>query len=190
MKLITTVVLFAFGLSACTSTPAAQHSEGRSLAFWPDHGDLAALTQGSDLVVEAIVVRRLDVREAKGHPAQRVPVSYTESLVRVTRALKGPGSGELRVVQVGKVTATGDTYPEFPVLQPGSAVVLFLVDVSNEAVHADGTTKYAVIGPVGLFTIRNGRLTSAASGRGHASVEEATRLELGTFRARVKDAAE
>jgi limonene-1,2-epoxide hydrolase len=171
--------------SSCTAVPAGHSPETDSTTLWRDYGDLIELTEASDLVVEAVVIRRTGVRERRGHPAQRVPVAFTESLIHITNVLKGdPPSKDLRVVQLGKEGDPAQTYPEFPVIRTGSEVVLFLVDVSDEAAHADGSTKYAILPPVGLFRVYGGRLVSAASG--FDSVAEATALSLQEFRTKVQ----
>lgn len=175
--------------AACGIAPGSGTAERDSTALWPYYRDLADLTAAADLVVEAVVVRRLGEREVRGHSAQRVPVAFTDSLVRVANVLKGePGSEELRVAQIGREGDPAQTYPEFPVLSPGSHVVLFLVDVSEEAAHADGSAKYGILPPVGLFTVEGQRLRSAAAE--FSPAREATSLSLDDFRARVRALAD
>jgi len=175
-------LLAALLVAACGPAGSGQETYGESMASWPNYGDLAGLVKASDLVVEARVVRRLGSRDVRGYPEQRVPVSFTESVVRVERVLKGSADGELRVVQVG-ADRPEQRYAEFPLIAPGSHVVLFLVDVSNEPVHADGTKKYVILAPVGLLHVQGSRMITRAPG--WAASDEAAALSLGELRSRV-----
>ncbi|MGH2695298.1 MAG: hypothetical protein ACRDJJ_10885 [Actinomycetota bacterium] len=171
--------------SACGALPIAERAGSGSLVSWHDYGDLDELVEASDLVVEAHVVRRLGARDVRSHPAQRVPVAFTEFVVEARSALKGDSAGPLHIVQLGKEGDPAQRYPEFPLLRPGSDVVLFLVDVTTEPIHADGTTKYGILPPVGLLLIENGRLRSTALG--FESADEAASMSLGDLRARVRN---
>jgi hypothetical protein len=172
----------ALVVAACGPGGSRQGTYEHSLAEWPNYGDLAGLVEASDLIVEARVVRRHVSRDVRSYPGQRVPVAFTESDVQVERVLKGSADGELRVVQVG-AEGPQQRYPEFPLTVPGGRVVLFLVDVSHEPVHADGKKKYAILAPVGLLHVQGSRLTTRAPG--WAASDEAAALSLEELRSRV-----
>ncbi|HET8570189.1 MAG TPA: hypothetical protein VFM93_14510 [Candidatus Limnocylindria bacterium] len=143
--------------------------------------------RSADAVVEARVIERVGTRDVRGYEQQRVPVSFTDSRVRVSNVLKGDVERDLVVAQVGKDGDPAQNYPEFPILRPGADVVLFLVDVSTVAIHAQAPSRYAVIAPVGLLAVDGQRLTSRASG--HASSDRAISLTLDQFRQVVRTAA-
>lgn len=136
-----------------------------SLAQWHPFADLAELVQASDLIVEARVTQRIGDREIRLHPAQRVPVAFTESVVQIRRALKGDVDGELIVTQLGRDGDVANTYPEFPLLRPGTVVLLFLSDVSEVPAHSQGIARFGVIAPVGAMAVVGDRLISPARGQ-------------------------
>ncbi len=184
-SLLRTVFVVALAAIACAPSVAPDTSPTTgSMADWNDYGDLEDLVRASDLVVEARVLRRLDTRDVRGYPAQRVPVAFTESVVEVRTSLKGNASGELQIVQLGREGDPAQTYPEFPILRPGTDVVLFLVDVSADPIHSDGRTKFAIVAPVGLLRIQGARLTSSAPG--FRSTDRAVSMTLDQFRSVVR----
>lgn len=185
VRSLTLIIAIAVGCTAPSPLSGDAHQE--SLTAWHNFGDLRGLVRASDLVIEARVLERVSDRDVRGYAGQRVPVAFTEALVEVRSALKGTASGQLRIVQLGREGDPAQTYPEFPILRPGSDVILFLTDVSAEPIHADGSTKYGILAPVGLLEVQSGRLTTKA--RGHTAAEQAASLSLDQFRQRVREIA-
>lgn len=193
MKVKAIAVLFSAALllvAACgprassnsaVDVPASTHSE--SMAVWFHYETLERLVSHSDVIVAARVLERVAERPARSHPSQRAPVYFTESRVAVLRTLKGKVAPEILVVQVGREGDPANTYPELPVLKAGTEVLLFLRDVSNEAVHADGQTKYGIVAPEGLYDIVRGRLVTRQLNLPVAQLAAASTAE--SFEARI-----
>lgn len=169
-------------LAACSQSAPRVDLNGASgsLATWPHHRSIDELVGDSELVVRAGVLSKVAERILTGHPSQRFPVALSEFRVQVERTLKGSGAGQIIVVIPGRDGDPVNTYPELPLLKPGTRVLLFLRR-SVDGNSADGTARYAIVGPEGLYqvignalaTTTDERLIRDAAGAGLTAFEAA-----------------
>lgn len=184
-KVLPFIVAAALIVASCaTAGSTTSTAGGDSLTSWKHYPTLEEIVARSDLIVRGRVDARTGVRDVRVDPRQRVPVSFTESRVSVDEILKGVSDPSIIVVQVGKEGDPAQSYPEFPLLQPGDTVLLFLADISKEPIHADGGQKYGIVSPEGLFEIRAGRLMVRST---DLPVEQlASSISLQEFQSRVR----
>lgn len=158
VKSLSSTAFAVLVLVSCVSSDARGPdvpTDQQSLTSWQAYGTLPELIRNSDLIIRGAVVAK--VREHVVQPG-RVPVAATEFTVRTERTLKGKALVQVNVVQAGRSGDPANTYPEFPLLTPGRLVVLFLKDATTEPPYADGSTKFAILGPEALYTISGGVL--------------------------------
>lgn len=184
MRSIAAIAFAALLAVGCAPAATQADTAPGAMTTWNDWGSLADVVKKSDLIVEGRVARVLGDRDVRGSPAQRIPVAFTESLVDVKTVLKGSAGTQVRVVQLGRENDTAQTYPEFPLMRAGDEVIVFLLDVTNHPTHADGTPKFAVISPVGLLQLRNGRVVTFA--HGFASTDRAASMSPAQLREEIR----
>lgn len=153
-KMVAAVVALLFAACNSSSAPSGTQSTSalHSTASWPHHRNVGELVGESPLIVRAQVLEKLGERTLTGEPSQRFPIALTEFRIQIERTLKGAALGQVVVVMPGREGDPVNTYPELPLLKPGSQVLLFLRP-SAEPRTPDGTSKFAIVSPEGLYQV-------------------------------------
>jgi hypothetical protein len=159
LSLLLGATLLWGGCSDVVSRQGASGDTG-SFATWAHYRSLDELVSASDLIVRARVGRKLGERSV---PSGRVAVAFTEFEIQPQHTMKGQPKAAATVVQIGRAGDSANTFPEFPLLRVGSEVILFLRDVSAEPLHSDGTQKFSIVSPEGLYLVLAGRVNAASS---------------------------
>ncbi|MEN4011522.1 MAG: hypothetical protein AB1453_02570 [Chloroflexota bacterium] len=138
-------------------------------ALWASSAStIAELVAEADLVIRARVIQDPEPRVVSfhgpivaedgtviGEGVDKVIFSDTE--VEVVEIYKGSTRTIITVMQTGGIV--GDTGQRFslggdPLYLKNEEVILFLVDISDDPIHAQGRTLYRIVNPAGRYTIK------------------------------------
>lgn len=167
-------VLAVVSLASCASAPKSSYAE--SAALWEYYDTLPALVQASDIVVRARVVERMAVR-AIDYGSIRGKIYYTDTRVAVEKYLKGTGSPEIVIRQIGNADIAGASLPDLPVLRGQARVLLFLKDVTADSRNETGSSLYSIVSPEGLYEVYGARLVTVALGHNVTDTADKTPLD-------------
>lgn len=126
----------------------------------------------ADLVVHAKVVKVHEARKLRqvaprysadgkvdGHGVDILP--FTDSEMLVLEVYKGSSEQHITVMQTGGALPAGDgdpainiVTPEDPIFVEGHEYMLFLKDISGDAVHGRGRRLYRAVNPAGRYAIQ------------------------------------
>lgn len=159
-RMVATAFSVILSASCAVAAPApSDEGDAGAVASWPHHPTIDALVSASPVIVRAVVVENLGERLITGAPTQRFPVALTEFKLRVERVLKGSPGSQIVVIEPGRAGDPANTYKELPLMRQGSRVLLFLYP-SAEPALADGTVKYGIVSPEGLYEVVGARVTT------------------------------
>lgn len=173
-------VLFAMAVSVITVsliTRGVNNSEDEpiiSSAYWVSQArTVPDLVRESNLIVYArvkqtpvtrIVTQELPVLNEQGTPVATMTDSlpFSDTLFEVVKVYFGSAPAELLVMQTGGSMSSGETveFPDDPLYQVGEVYILFLVDISGDALHAPKRQLYRIVSPAGRFLVADGIATS------------------------------
>lgn len=146
-------------------------------ALWASSAStIAELLAEADLVIRAKVIKDPEPRVVSfpgpivaengtviGEGVDKVMFSDTE--MEVIEIYKGPTRKIVTVMQTGGIV--GDTGQQFslegdPLYLKNEEAILFLVDVSDDPIHAQGRALYRIVNPAGRYTIKGLEVLSHA----------------------------
>lgn len=190
-----TLATFAFaaaaalgGLAVIASQPAA---EGGAHAAWISSAEtIAEQSQEADLIVRVQVVDQAEPRfmwsptpDGIDRADGRSTFAFTDTQVEVLEVYDGKAEvgDRLWTLQTGGdlVTKTGAIsrleLDDDPLYRVGQEMVLFLVDISDDPVHANGRPMFRTVNPMGRFEIEGDLasrtvLTDSAKAAGQVSL--------------------
>lgn len=92
---------------------------------------------------------------------------FTDSEMQVLEVYKGEAEKQITVMQTGGVLAANDGDPAIemviddnPIFVVGDEHILFLVDISNDPIHAKGRQLYRPVNPAGRYLIQGASVFS------------------------------
>lgn len=95
-------------------------------------------------------------------PAPRLmPMVYTDSTMEVLEVFKGNVDKEIEVMQTGGIIDASNAVmlADDALYAEGNEVILFLVDISGDEVHANDRVLYRAVNPAGRFDIEGKGVT-------------------------------
>lgn len=135
----------------------------------------AEVATEADLIVRVQVQRVLPPYERSStsslpNPPRSATMLFTRSDMRVMTVYKGQASEHITIFQTGgtETNALGFVtrnlfVADDPIYQVGEEYVLFLVDISDDAIHGrQGETLYRIVNPAGRYQIRGEQVMSYA----------------------------
>lgn len=147
-------------------------------ALWASSAStIAELVAEADLVIRARAIKGPEPRVVSFHGPIMTEdgrtvigeavdeVTFSDTEMEVIEIYKGSAGKLITVMQTGGVA--GDTGQHFwlegePLYVEGEEVILFLVDVSNDPIHAQGRTLYRIVNPAGRYTIQGSEVLNWA----------------------------
>lgn len=93
-------------------------------------------------------------------------ITFSDTQMEVLAIYKGGAKRSITVMQTGGISqGIGGTVEEMsfaddPLYVVGEESILFLVDISHDAIHAGGRTLYRVVNPAGRYTIQGSQVFS------------------------------
>ena len=176
--------------------PTESVLQGEAHAAWTSNAQtVAQQVMEADLVVRVQVVGQSDARHL-WHPtpegAKPGRFVFTDSEVEVLEVYRGNVNvgDRLPVLQTGGdlITRGGKLsrleLREDPIYQFGAEMVLFLVDISGDSVHAPNRDLYRTVNPLGRYEIEGGFVGNRAFGD-HTKARE---LDLASLETEIRDA--
>lgn len=150
-------VLVASILDFAIDGAPAKHADSGFLYF-ENPRSLAALYELADTVALVQVEGPIATRAIAG--STKIPGAiFTDSSAVVLQMFKGRPADRIIILQNG---GSYGNYTEYnaddPVFQPNTRSLLFLRDISGDAVQAPGAVKYREVSPAGRFDDVNGRV--------------------------------
>lgn len=177
-----------------TTLPAPEH-EGASASWISDAETVAEQVMEADLVVRVQTLQQAEPRHL-WHPtpagAKPGTFAFTDTQVEVLEVYRGNAEigDRLWVMQTGGdlVTREGKIarleIAEDPIYRLGDEMVLFLVDISGDSVHAADRELFRTINPASRYHVEGGLVDQVPFGRHH----KARSLDLASLEAQI-DAA-
>jgi len=95
-------------------------------------------------------------------------ITFSDTQMEVLAVYKGSAEKLITVMQTGGISQGADGKPQLTYLEGDPIYVedeesfLFLVDISDDPIHAKGRTLYRVVNPAGRYVIRGSRVLSPA----------------------------
>ncbi len=130
------------------------------------HTSVEAQTNEADLIVRVHVIttssrilkQTMDIFDANGQPTgekMTQEMSFTDSEVKISTVYKGAANGNsLLVMQPGNMLERGNFFfGRTDLLQKGEEYILFLKDVSDDALHGKGRKLFRLINPASQYRI-------------------------------------
>lgn len=167
-------------------TPATTPAIGAHAAWVSSAEAVSELTQEADLVVRVQALQNGEPRYLwSPAPARaertdgRSTFVFTDTEVEVLEVYRGDAQvgDRLWTLQTGGdlVTRSGEIsrmeLAEDPIYRPGDEMVLFLIDVSSDPVHAKGRELYRAVNPNGRFQVEGSLVSRALLGDHEARQE-------------------
>lgn len=153
----------------------ASSLQRNSSAYWVSQAQTVPdLVLESDLIVYArvkqapmtrIITQELPVLDEQGTPVATMidSLPFSDTLFEVVKSYTGSAPTELLVMQTGgTISPSADIVeiPDDPLYRVGEEYILFLVDISGDALHAPDRQLYQTVNPAGRFQVANGVATT------------------------------
>ncbi len=203
-----TLATFAFvaaavvgGLVVTASQPATE-SGGVHAAWISTAETIAEQTQQADLVARVQVIGRAEPRflwSPTPDGAERTDgqstFAFTDSEVEILEVYSGKAEigDRLWTLQTGGdlLTKSGELarleIAEDPLYKAGEEMILFLVDISDDPVHAGGRSLYRTVNPAGRFLVEGGLASRVLLTHPTKSAEQ---LDLATLEQQISSASQ
>lgn len=185
----------AIGLAGCAEprTPPTVSPPESSVVEWVSRAaTVADLARVSDVIVRARVTvapatrvlrQALPQVDANGTPVAIVTdtLLFADTTFEVIETYSGTVSSSVLVMQTGGISAESGAVIEFeedPLYRLDETCVLFLIDISGDAVHAPDRVLYRTVSPAGRFTIDGEAVHSFAADPPTRAAQPATLADL------------
>lgn len=185
-------------LAGAVLQPSSSPLGGEAQASWVSTAEtVSQQVLESDLVVRVQVLKQDEPRHL-WHPTPKGAApgrfAFTDTQVEVLDVYRGKAQigDRLWIMQTGGELMTRGgkisrlELREDPLYELGSEMVLFLVDISGDPVHAAHRALFRTLNPAGRYEIQGGLVGRGAFGGQMKSRE----LDLGTFEAEIRSAIE
>lgn len=184
------LALGAFAMATLDAPADSEAAHAAHAAWISDADTVAEQVQEADLVVRVQAVDRAQPRalwspapaQAKNAPGTFV---FTDTEVEILEVYKGEATAGDRVwvLQTGGETtdlrgqAAQLVVAEDPIYRLGDEMVLFLVDISDDKVHAQGRDLFRTVNPAGRYQVEGGLVTRVDLGAGAVVESDLPTLE-------------
>ncbi len=185
----------AIGLAGCAQqrTPPTYSPPESSVVEWVSRAaTVADLAREADAIVRARVIvapvtrvlsQELPQVDAHGTPVAVVTdtLLFADTTFEVIETYSGTVSSPFLVMQTGGVAAESGAVLEFeedPLYRLDEICVLFLVDISGDAVHAPDRVLYRTVSPAGRFEIEGEAVHSFTADPAARAAQPATLADL------------
>lgn len=170
-----------------------EHHEGAHASWISTAQSVGQLSQEADLIVRVQAIDNGEPRflwsptpEGAFRRAGRSTLAFTDTTVEVLEVYSGKAQvgDRVAIMQTGGdlLTRSGKLarleLSEDPIYAPGAEMVLFLVDISNDPVHAQGEPLFRAVNPNGRFEVEGGLVSRISLGDANKARQE---LDLGTL---------
>jgi hypothetical protein len=96
-------------------------------------------------------------------------MTFSDTQMEVLEVYKGITKEIITVMQTGSISPgasdserQGSSIEGDPIFEKGEEFVLFLVDISDDSIHAQGRNLYRIVNPAGRYTIQGSQVYSEA----------------------------
>lgn len=181
LLVISSAALFAVGfIYALSAAPTVREQPIIAHGNWADPSmTVDEQTKHADLVVRVQVDSEPKARKLKqtlrtdaSGPATRdsvVITPFTDTKMRVIEVYKGEVGQRIEVMQTGGYLPAEGSDPEIhmllegdPIFVKGTEHILFLKNISGDAIHAKGRSLYRTINPASRYEIKGAEVVSHA----------------------------